>query len=560
MKRIFFFFFTLLLCNSVFSQTTVPFVLEVQEFQRTNSPSLQSYVLGKYNNYWLMIGGRTEGLHGFPVAPIGGFPTMYANKNFIVYNPVTDSIWTRSIYQDLSVSAAEQFRSTNMQAYQSGNTLYLCGGYGKDSSISTILIDSFVTFPKLTAINVSGMINAIRANSSVNPFIRTLTDTMFAVTGGDLEKIGNSYYLVTGQKFTGKYNFPPTFVQKYTNCIKKFDIVDDGTTLSITNKSYMVDTANLHRRDLNVVPQITSSAGTQGLTIYGGVFQYTEDVPYLNPVYISANSFTVENTFQQKYSQYECPVLPMYDSVNNNMSNLFFAGISLYRYDTIQHKSVIDSCTFGGPPAPCVPFIADLTVITKYSNGTSKDSILPIRFPGNRLLGAEQHLVYDEALPRYSNDVVKLRSLTGRTFAGYLHGGIEATEVNPMLQYVNSRSAALLQSSFASKRIYKVYLTPNTVGINPLGTYVPKDFTLFQNYPNPFNPTTRIKFDIPLTGFVSLKIYDIMGREVENLVEQNLKAGSYEIEFNGMNRSSGIYYYKLYTDKFQETKKMILVK
>ncbi len=563
MKRILTFLLFCISINTAYSQSAVPFVFEIQEFQRTNAPGLQSFVLGHYSDYWLLIGGRTEGMHGFPTPPLGGFPTMYANKNFIVYNPVTDSIWTRSIYQDFSVANAEQFRSTNMQAYQTGNTLYLCGGYGKDSSLGSGLLDSFITFPKFTAINVSGMINAIKSNSSVASFVRTLTDTTFAVTGGILGRIGNSYYLTVGQKFTGKYAFPnagpPLFVQKYNNAIKKFDIVDNGVTLSITNKSYIVDTVNLHRRDLNVVPQITSTSGTQGMTIYGGVFQYDEDVPFVNPVYISANSISVENTFQQKYSQYECPVIPIYDSVRNDMSNLFFGGISLYRYDTLLHKSVIDTCNFGGP-APCVPFISDITAITKFSNGTSKDSVLPVRFPSNRRLGAEQHMVYDAGLPRYSNDVVKLRSLSGRTFAGYLYGGIEAFEANPFLQMINTHGRNAGTVSVASNRIYKIYLTPNTVGINPLGSYVPADFKLFQNYPNPFNPTTKIKFDLPSNGFVSLKIYDVMGREVENLVNENLKAGSYEVEFSGVQKSSGIYYYKVYTEKYQETKKMILVK
>jgi hypothetical protein len=60
------------------------------------------------------------------------------------------------------------------------------------------------------------------------------------------------------------------------------------------------------------------------------------------------------------------------------------------------------------------------------------------------------------------------------------------------------------------------------------------NFKLFQNYPNPFNPTTRIKFDLPASGFVSIKIYDVMGRKIENIVNENLKAGSYEVEFNGV--------------------------
>lgn len=85
-------------------------------------------------------------------------------------------------------------------------------------------------------------------------------------------------------------------------------------------------------------------------------------------------------------------------------------------------------------------------------------------------------------------------------------------------------------------------------------------YKLYQNYPNPFNPVTKIKFEVPVSGFVSLKIYNVMGREVENLVNENFKAGSYEVDFNGLNLSSGIYYCKISTENFQEVKKMILIK
>ncbi len=557
---------TLLILFFIFSaiqiqaQSTVPFVVEIQEYQRQNAPGLQSYTIGESGNYWLLIGGRTNGMHSFPVPPLGGFAVTEANSRFYVYDPTTDSVWSRSIFADLPLAMSGQFRSTNMEFFQNVNTLYIAGGYGKDSVGS---LDTFVTFSKFSAINVSGMINAIKTNSSVAPYVRQITDTTFAVTGGELKKINSSYYIVTGQMFTGKYGFPnsgpPLFFQKYTDCVKKFDIVDDGTNLSITNKSYIVDTTNLHRRDLNVVQQITSSSGTQGVTIYGGVFHKDEDVPFIEPVYIASSSISIEPTFKQRFSHYHCPVLPAYDSARNNMTTLFFGGISLYSYDTVQHKAVIDSCDFGGL-RPCVPFITDITGITKFSNGTSKDSILPIRYPQNRKLGADGDLILESSLPKYPNGVIRLNSITSRTFVGYIYGGIEAFEANPFVTMINSRGRNAGTGSNASKSIFKIYITPNTIGINPLGTYLPSDFKLFQNYPNPFNPTTKIKFDIPLGGFTSVKIYDIMGREVDNLVNENLKAGSYEIEFNGVNKASGIYYYKIYTDKFQETKKMILVK
>ena len=98
------------------------------------------------------------------------------------------------------------------------------------------------------------------------------------------------------------------------------------------------------------------------------------------------------------------------------------------------------------------------------------------------------------------------------------------------------------------------------IGINQISTEVPDNYSLKQNYPNPFNPTTKIKFDIAKSGFVTLKVYDASGKEVENLVSQNLTTGSYEYEFNGSNLTSGIYFYTLKTNNFSDTRKMVLVK
>ena len=93
----------------------------------------------------------------------------------------------------------------------------------------------------------------------------------------------------------------------------------------------------------------------------------------------------------------------------------------------------------------------------------------------------------------------------------------------------------------------------------------PLKFSLEQNYPNPFNPSTVIKYQVPVAGLVSLKVYDILGNEVAILVDEYRNAGSYEIEFNvGRNSSpaiaSGIYFYKIQAGDFVETKKMILLK
>jgi hypothetical protein len=111
-------------------------------------------------------------------------------------------------------------------------------------------------------------------------------------------------------------------------------------------------------------------------------------------------------------------------------------------------------------------------------------------------------------------------------------------------------------------RVYHVMkkFNPLTVGISEIGGNTPSNYSLSQNYPNPFNPTTTIRFAIPKSGFVTLKVYDITGKVIETLVSQQLKAGTKEVIFDASNLPSGVYFYSLVTDGYKETKKMMLIK
>lgn len=98
------------------------------------------------------------------------------------------------------------------------------------------------------------------------------------------------------------------------------------------------------------------------------------------------------------------------------------------------------------------------------------------------------------------------------------------------------------------------------VGINQISSNVPERFSLSQNYPNPFNPSTKINFNVPAKGFVTLKVYDALGQEVAELVNQNMNVGEYAYDFNASSLSSGVYFYTLRGENFVQTKKMLLVK
>jgi photosystem II stability/assembly factor-like uncharacterized protein len=111
--------------------------------------------------------------------------------------------------------------------------------------------------------------------------------------------------------------------------------------------------------------------------------------------------------------------------------------------------------------------------------------------------------------------------------------------------------------------IIKTTTGGSPIGIEPIGNNVPSEFRLYQNYPNPFNPVTKIKFSIPVTQkpvSASLIIYDILGREVKTLLNQNLTAGEYSVDFDASLLPSGVYFYQLRSGDFTASKKMILLK
>ncbi|MCX6162470.1 MAG: T9SS type A sorting domain-containing protein, partial [Ignavibacteriae bacterium] len=88
----------------------------------------------------------------------------------------------------------------------------------------------------------------------------------------------------------------------------------------------------------------------------------------------------------------------------------------------------------------------------------------------------------------------------------------------------------------------------------------PETYSLSQNYPNPFNPVTKINFALPKSGLVTLKVYDVLGKEITTLVNEVKNVGAYTVDFNGSNLSSGVYFYKLSSGDFTSIKRMMLIK
>ncbi|HMS63968.1 MAG TPA: T9SS type A sorting domain-containing protein [Ignavibacteria bacterium] len=131
---------------------------------------------------------------------------------------------------------------------------------------------------------------------------------------------------------------------------------------------------------------------------------------------------------------------------------------------------------------------------------------------------------------------------------------------NPADIYVNKMTDTLAIPNAGNSTVVFSYLNiPSAVNHN--STEISGSFKLGQNYPNPFNPVTNLEFGISNLGFVSLIVYDVLGNEVRTLINENKPVGNYEIEFNGSNLPSGIYYYTLSVNGVAiETRRMTLLK
>ncbi len=118
---------------------------------------------------------------------------------------------------------------------------------------------------------------------------------------------------------------------------------------------------------------------------------------------------------------------------------------------------------------------------------------------------------------------------------------------------VNGAPASTMREMFMT-------ISSGVVFVHNINNEIPGNYLLHQNYPNPFNPSTKIKFELPTSGFVSIKLYDVSGKEISTIVNENLSAGVKETDFDASNLSSGVYFYIIRTNNFTQTKKMVLLK
>ncbi len=422
---------TLLSCNENKSEFLLN--LEIVEIEIADFPAINSYTSAVYNSQWLIIGGRIDGLHDH--RPDRAYPADKSNKNIWVVDPIKNKTWKKSI-DGLPDNLFEQLQSTNMSFYQDDKKLLLIGGYGWSEAAQ-----DYKTFPRLTIVDVPGLIGAVKSGGEILPYFYQIENQQMAVSGGYLGKIDNEFLLVFGNRFDGRYDARPNqgHVQKYTNEIRKFSLLDENGEMRINGFTALRDTANFHRRDYNLLPQIFPN-GDFGYTAFSGVFQYHRNFPWLSPVNIFADGYEAIDNFEQQFSHYHSACVSVYRQSANRMDNLFFGGMAKFVPNPETGEIVND---------PLVPSVNTISQVTRFNDGHLEEYVLDIKMPG--LLGASANFIPVKGIPLLHGKIVDYDKLpAGKTLIGYSVGGLESSEPNVFLRPTGTSSA--------TDRIFEIYL------------------------------------------------------------------------------------------------------
>lgn len=448
-----------------FAQGLANFSIAIEEMSISNMPGVQSFMAGtSTDGKWLIVGGRTDGLHDH--RPPFSFPASQANNAIWVVDPVTKQVWSTPI-TGLSTGLKNALSANNAQFSQMGDVLYLIGGYGVDFADN-----QHKTFNTVTAIQVTPLVNAVINNQAVGGFFDQITDNRLRVTGGYLAHFNNTFHLVCGQIFDGRYNphNGASFTQTYTESIKRFNLDATSGTLQVTNYTETMDSLNLHRRDYNLALQIFPNGDT-GVTVFSGVFQNILDIPHFNTVDVRTNAHAPTSSFNQLLNQYHTAHMAAFDATNNRMHTVFFGGIGMYYYDA-GGNLVTDSL---------VPFVKTISMVTRFANDSLVEYALPISMPG--YLGASAEFIPSDSINLLAEGIIDLNAASGKVLAGYIVGGIESTDPN-IFMFASSGT------SQASNRVFKVYLQPGSFAVRENALTTPFSYRV---YPNPTSNMVNIE-------------------------------------------------------------------
>ncbi len=533
MKTAFILINCLLYCCFATSQSSLGIRLDTLSVP--GLPGLHSFAAAQYEGKWLLLGGRKDGLH----PKNGGFQTSAANQSIYVVEPATWQIWQKPL-NELPDTLAEQLRSSNMEFFQWGETLLFVGGYGRSE-----VLQDHRTYPYLTLINVPSAMNAVMKGDSLLPHFQQVRDTFFAVTGGQLAMLADTFYLVGGHRFEGLYsaNAGANNVQVYTNAIRKFTLEPDSAGWQVPHKSEVKDELNLHRRDYNLVPQIYEN-GESGISAFSGVFQPgLALLPFLNTVEIRHSGHAPVNGFSQFLAQYHCAKVPVFSASQNEMHTLFFGGMSQYYLN--ENDSLIKDNR--------IPFVKTVSRVSRLADGSYEEVAFDAELPF--YTGTSAEFLLAEGIPTLPNGIVDYDALPdGETLVGYIVGGIVTPEgvSNPFVvnnQTGQTSASATLLQVFFQKNMPSSATKRRLDGHTSLGLTVS---------PNPASLVWNAHLRLPRAGELQYILQDMHGKILQQIKLGKKPEGELQFGIYTYDLPKGIYWLTVNVDGvYVETKAII---
>ncbi len=396
-------------------------------------PTLQGMAKAQLGSEWILVSGRTNGLHDFSNDGLKNFPPAEQNHAIWVIDPDSKQTWKRDlrdVSSGLSTAQIDSLTTTAPQAAQKGSTLYIVGGYGYDTAKA-----AFQTYPTLSALDLPKIVSWVKTGKpTLASSIRQTRDEFLRVTGGELFLLGGKAQLVFGQNFTGGYT--PGTNGEYTKQVRTFQINNSQAGLSISKSTAEAPRYGYRRRDLNVVPfmQSRKNGYETGLIALSGVFTPSSGI-WTVPVEIASNGSTymaqpkAASTFRQGMNSYRSGVISLYSVSRDQTENLLFGGISVQYFDP---------ATGGISSDPNVPFINGITAVVRDSSGSYSQTYLG-EFPtipnpanGNApfLFGAESDFFPRPGIKNFGNGILNIDAISGSTTVGFIYGGIIADQPN----------------------------------------------------------------------------------------------------------------------------------
>ncbi len=433
----------------------LPYSIEIREVSLAPAavPNLHSAAAAIWEGQWVLLAGRTNGLHG--MTGRNAFDPVFENREVWVIDPEAKQSWSRQLDGPgggLTTDQVDSLSSVNTQFYQDGTRLLVVGGYGYSRTAA-----DHRTYATLTAIDLPGLVGWVKGDaSSAADHVEQISDSFFQVTGGGLERIGDEFQLVFGQNYPGRYR--PNFNGTYTQGVRRFRISAPGAPFAVLPGSKLQSGGDsaYRRRDLNIAPMLEYSSPANGApaiaeaaVALSGVFTTSNGVWTIPVTVRGGGSLSMPDpldaaTLKQAFQIYHCAKIGLFHRATGEMHFLLFGGITVLERDAVSGVWNRDDNA---------PFTNQCGTVVRHPDGRFEQYFLPARFPvilsgGKELrFGANAEFLPSPQVGQLTRNVLDLAAIEGRTVIGHIFGGLAADAGND-------------GNTGSSGRVFEVALTP----------------------------------------------------------------------------------------------------